>query len=272
MAAEAEKAEEPRDDPSGVGPAIDRYRDLAKYLITIFAAVGAVLAAGTQLASIGKLSLEEAPERVLAVVLGLALAIAAIAGVVQRALRVLIPVEMSLDQVAADPVLTAKLDARSSILGGAGSVQRLRELLATDVLSEEDRAEWLQVVDDVLARAAFLRMEATFEAAWRGLLVWATIGVLGITAFAWGANPPEDDSPDPIVRPAPVSVQLSLTEDGRAALSDAVGGGACARRPMTALVIGGTEERPRVVTLPHRSCKPAQFVLDPEWGAITPSE
>src|SRR5688572_14701807 len=89
-------------DPGGVQSAIDRYRDLAKYLIAIFAGVGALLVAGTQLASIGDLSLEDDLGRVIAAALGLALTIGAIATVVALALKVLRPVEMTLEDVSAD--------------------------------------------------------------------------------------------------------------------------------------------------------------------------
>ena len=74
----APEAGEVHPDPGDVQSAIDRYRDLAKYLITIFAAVGALLVAGTQLASIGDLSFEDEPGRVIAVIAGLVLAVGAV--------------------------------------------------------------------------------------------------------------------------------------------------------------------------------------------------
>jgi hypothetical protein len=262
-------ADEPRPDPGDVGSAIERYRDLAKYLITIFAAVGALLAAGTQLSALGRLSSDHL-DRVAAAVAGLLLAVGAIVAVIWKALGVLKPVELSFDDVADDPVLSAQLNRRRSLLGGAESVGDVRLLLETTAISEEDRAGWQQVADDLVAHAAFLRMQATFEAAWKPLLLAALCGVIGICAFAWGANPPAAAVAPAAVRPAPVSVRVSLTADGREALGDALGGAACAGGPIPALSIGGKEGEPRVVTLPRTGCKPAQFVLVADWGAAAP--
>jgi hypothetical protein len=256
-------------DPAGVQSAIDRYRDLAKYLITIFAGVGALLVAGTQLASIGDLSFEDAPERVIAAAVGLVLAVAAVAVIVRLALRTLQPVDMTFDSIAGDAALAAQIEQRPLLLGGAGSVAEVRDNLDTTALSDEERDSWYMVADQIVAYAAYLRTRATFEGTWRPMLFAAVAGVLGITAFTWGANPPEDTSSSATVEPAPVTVRVSLTEDGQDALADALGGGECAVAPIPALAIGGTRSAPKVVTLPHGTCKAAQFTLPAEWGAAT---
>jgi hypothetical protein len=265
---------EVRPDPGGVQTAIDRYRDLAKYLITIFAGVGALLVAGTQLASIGRLSLEDEPERVLAVLIGLTLAVGAIAVIVGLALKILRPIEMTFDEVVKDPKLAVEINKRTSLLGGAGSVREVSANVTSHALLEEDIETWIDVTDDITAEAAYLRMRETFDSTWRPLLGAAVAGVIGITAFTWGANPPDDARlPAQIVKPAPASVKISLTADGRDALTDALGGNTCADGPISALSIGGSEGAPQVVTLPHGSCKAAQFVLSATWGAAqSPSE
>lgn len=255
-------------DPGGIQAAIDRYRDLAKYLITIFAAVGGVLVAGTQLASIGELSFDDEPDRVVAVIGGLVLAIGSIAAVVALALRVLRPVEMTFDEVCADPKLRAELEARPWLLGGARSLGEVRENIDTTALTDADRETWLGVSDAVVAYAAYLRARAAFEATWWPLLGAGVVGVIGITAFTWGANPPEHAANGPVVEPTPVAVRISLTADGRKALSGAIGA-RCTGRPVSGLAIGGSPSKPKVVTVPQGPCKAAQFVLVPEWGAAT---
>jgi hypothetical protein len=255
-------------DPGGVQSAIDRYRDLAKYLITIFAGVGALLVAGTQLASIGDLSLDD-PGRLIAAAVGLALTIGAIAAVVGLALKVLRPVDMRLEDVAADAGLRAEIERRPSLLGGAGSLAEVRDNLQTSALDEEDRESWYDVADQIVGYAAYLRTRATFESAWRPMLLAAIVGVIGITAFTWGANPPHDDTQASVLAPTPVAVRISLTSDGRDALADALGGKPCAAGVIAGLSIGGTEAAPKVVVPPHGSCKAAQFVLTSDWGAAT---
>jgi hypothetical protein len=258
-----------RPDPGGVQAAIDRYRDLAKYLITIFAGVGALLIAGTQLASIGDLSFEDEPERVIAVIAGLILAVAAITAVVGLALKVLRPVEMTFDEVIADTKLRARIDGRTSLLGGAGSLEEIRANLETSALIEEDRESWYAVAEAVVAHAAYLRARDTFEGTWWPLLGAGIVGAIGITAFTWGANPPADSTNSPVVEPAPVEVEISLTTAGREALADTLGGKGCTSGPIAALTIGGTATEPKVVTLPEASCKAAQFVLPSDWGAAS---
>jgi hypothetical protein len=258
-----------RPDPGGIQAAIDRYRDLAKYLITIFAGVGALLIAGTQLASIGDLSFDDEPDRVIAVIAGLVLAVAAIAAVVGLALRVLRPVEMTLDELLADSRLRAQIDARTSLLGGARSLDEVRANLDTTALTDDERESWFTIADEVVAHAAYLRAQATFERTWWPLLGAAIVGVIGITSFTWGANPPADGTKSAVVEPAPVAVRISLTAQGREALADALGGASCTTGTIAALSIGGTATKPKVVTLPHGSCDAAQFVLPPDWGAAT---
>lgn len=265
----APEAGDVRPDPGGFQSAIDRYRDLAKYLITIFAGVGALLVAGTQLASIGELSLTDEPSRVIAVIVGLVLAIGVVATVVGLALRVLRPVEMTFDQVVDDAELRTAIEARPWLLGGARSLPEVRDNLVTTALTDADRQTWVGVADDVVAYAAYLTTRATFEGTWRPLLVAGIVGAIGITVFTWGANPPQDDGRGPVVEPAPVAVRVSLTASGREALADALGGMECANRPIEALAIGGTATAPKIVTLARGSCEAAQFVLSSEWGAAT---
>lgn len=115
--------------------AIDRYRDLAKYLIGIFAAVGALLVAGTQLSSIGSLSWRHDSERLIACVLGLAAALLAVFWVMRRAVDVLRPVDLSLESIAEDRYLCTEIERRQALLAGAQSVSTLAALLASSPLS-----------------------------------------------------------------------------------------------------------------------------------------
>lgn len=257
---------EPQPDPGGAQTAIDRYRELAKYLITIFAAVAGLLLAGTQLASIGKLSWDDEAERVVAAGIGITAGLSAVAWIVVRALEVLRPVEMSLEQLLRDSKLTADIEALPTLLQPASSVRELQEWLDGDMLEPEERAVWVEAAEDVTARAAYRTVEQRFKTALRDMLLAAIVGTAGIVAFAWGANPPDDESAAPVVQPVPAIVTVSLTASGREALRDALGR-ACSAGRFRALAIGGTESRPRIVALPERGCRQTQFLLPAAWGA-----
>ena len=77
------------DDEEAAQASVERYRDVAKWLITVFAAVGGVLVAGSQLTSLGNLDLDEDRGRLLVALAGLALALAMAVLIVSSALRVL---------------------------------------------------------------------------------------------------------------------------------------------------------------------------------------
>jgi hypothetical protein len=177
-------------DPSGVRAAIDRYRDLAKYLITIFAAIGGALVAGTQLSSLGALSWEHDSARIVVAAIGFVLALGSVAGVVASALAVLRPIELSLEAVGEADELREFVESRPRVLGGLRTVRELEDLLESDLLQAERRDEWVRVADDVVGRAAFYRVRQSFERAWRRMLVGGLIGTIGIVAFAWASNPP----------------------------------------------------------------------------------
>src|SRR4051812_24708517 len=82
--------------PSPAFAAIDRARDLAKWLIVAFGAIGATLVAGSQLSDIGKTD----GWRLFAAFAGLALGLGGVALAVWSAVRVLTPDDLTLRQLA----------------------------------------------------------------------------------------------------------------------------------------------------------------------------
>jgi hypothetical protein len=254
--------------PEGVQAAIDRYRDLAKYLIGILAAVGALLVAGTQLSSIGELSWHDDRARLIGSVLGLIAALVAVIWIVRRALNVLRPVDLSLQAVARDAKLRSAIENEPEQLGGAQSIDTLIALVTTSpVTSAAERDQWRHVAGQVTDHAAYLEMQRRFDRAWREMIGAAAVGAIGIVVLAWAANPPKDNTKatGPTVAPVPVRVLVSLTQAGREALGDAVG--KTCPEPIPGLIVGGTTTQPEIVTTRStRSCKPAQFILNPVWG------
>lgn len=256
-------------DADGVQAAIDRYRDLAKYLVGIFAAVGALLVAGTQLSSIGQLSWGDERARLIASALALATALVAVVWVVRRALDVLQPVDLSLEEIGARDDLRSAIERTPGLLGGAQRVDALAALIKrSQTTSAAERKRWRRVSDGVVDRASYLEMQRRFDRAWREMVAAVAVGAIAIAVLAWAANPPEKEkgaAAGPTAAAVPVAVLVDLTDSGRDALSGALGK-AC-REPIAALVIGGSQSRPQVVTTAlGNGCRPAQFVLDPAWG------
>jgi hypothetical protein len=261
---------EPREDPGGARAAVNRYRDLAKYLIGVFAAVAGLLLAGTQLTSVGMLSWDRDKARVIAAAIGLIVALGAVVRVIALALRVLQPIEISASDVEGDPSLKAYLESRPTALGGAGTLARVREMANSSLLSDDERAQWAGVLDDALATAALKRARDAFDGAWHGMLVAGVLGAAGIVAFAWAANPPKNSSASPVVNSQPMLVSVHLTHDGMAALRPPLGT-ECDESMLRALVIGGSQDAPDIVTLPEHACRSIRLVLSSELGLVLSS-
>lgn len=258
-------ATEPHEDPTGIQGAIDRHRDIAKYLVGIFAAIGGLLLAGTQVSSLGELSFADDRARLLVAGGALITALLAVILILGQAVSVLRPVEMSLTDVVEDPARRAEADRRPTLLGGVRSVEDLEMVDARD-LDPKVREEWLAIVADVVADASFRESKQRFERAWRSMTVFAGIAAVAITVFAYAANPPEDEqAAKAVVRPAPQAVRFSLTDEGRRTLAEALGS-RCVTHPIDALAVGGSPAAPVVVTLPRGDCASAQFVLSAAIG------
>jgi hypothetical protein len=250
------------EDPGGATAAIDRYRELAKYVVTIFAAIGALLAAGTQVSSLGKLSWDDDADRLIAAAIALAFAIGSVGMIVKKALDVLKPVEVSFTEVLGDGKLVTRL------VSGPGSPQTrqdledLRDLLGSETLTDEEREDAQKEVTGILNRVAFLKTKDAFGDAWKWTLGFGVIGAAAIAVFSWAANPGagESDSPDVVVKPSPVALTFSLSSAGQEKLRDSLGK-ECVKNPISALSIGGREGAPVVVVLPRGGCNPQQFTL-----------
>lgn len=216
-------------DPLAV--ASNRIRDAGKWLIAAAAGVGAALIAGSQLSSIGKLSVctptsEQClrlPLSLLAAVVGLV----SIAFIMWSAGRLLLPVEVTITDLAdhwdsprrewAD----AKFFKKNPAYLGYGHPRELeqartdtwtrltdaeataesasgpqRENLERDIV--QARKEFDEVQDRTMtvtkiAEYQLLKDEYTHFA--RKLLPAAALAAIGVVIFAWAANPPSPDVP-----------------------------------------------------------------------------
>ncbi|AGL18442.1 pentapeptide repeat-containing protein [Actinoplanes sp. N902-109] len=202
----------PDPPPSPLAEANQRIRDTAKWLIASAAAVGAALIAGSQLSSIGRLPLgwptSTTTARLWVAAAGALLALGAVAQMIAAAVRVLLPVQVSVADLAeqwSDPAVPLRpviafFRNRPKFLQGTATpgelIERRSALVARlgepgpvaglhDAIGALDRR--IEAVEDVANHEA---LKAIFERCLRRLLAAALLAAAGLVAFAWAANPP----------------------------------------------------------------------------------
>ncbi len=208
--------------------AAERIRGSAQWILGAFAAVGALLAAGLQIASIGELEPSDGARFWIAFG-GIAVAVIGIVIAVGAAASVSTQSDVSLHwlasdtqseaskKVTADPALRQGLTVTSLQdklnrtateageqfekivqLGDPGNDPDKQAKAAalqatyTQQTAELDRLQRIRT--DVLDVASFYRVKEAFDNAKILMVVGALMAALGITAFAWGANAPESKS------------------------------------------------------------------------------
>lgn len=299
-------------DRSGLDRAADRIREAAKWLIVSFAAVGVTLFGGLQLASLGRLPLEHVDERFVAAVggvglglVGLAIAIWAASGVVTRSYVSL----RWLQGLPPDHPVRADIDNDHELLQGHRTVAELIQELdqaqqrrrsayqalyqavspgqpAPDpapLIAASERANywarWLKGVEsNVLQVASYNRVAAAYRHARKWMFLGAALTAAGITAFAWGANPPTPVAPVQVLPPTPSNVtvvvpaeQRDLTRadlDGRS-LQQVLGAN-CDLTAVAAVVVGARGEAYDVVSVRTPECDAVMFRVSPEQARLLP--
>jgi hypothetical protein len=230
--------------------AAERIRGSAQWLLGAFAAVGALLAAGLQIADIGSLNADDWA-RVVAALAGIAIAVFGVVAAVSAAASVSTRSDVSLHWLTEHPnseaskiveadsalrqgltvaQLRARLDQTATAAGNlfeeivelgdpgndATKQAKSAELLASykEVTAELDRFQRIRA--NVLDVASFYRVKEAFDKAKRWMIGGAIAAAVGITAFAWGANAPESESLNggDVLPKTPSEVTVILNERG----------------------------------------------------------
>jgi len=293
----ADETEEAKGSGSVTDAAIVQIREVVKWLIAAFAAVGALLAAGSQLSEIGQLT----DWRLVAAGGGIFLVLVGVALAILKAVRVLTPEPISLkelaegkdhagvrDKIATDPSL---------LLGQGTSVTELRtrhdELLKKETdawqaftQNEEDpkalrraeRASADRVAGDeavgwLIQFARYTEISQLFRRSLRWMTAAAAIAAVGIGLFAWAAHPEdeEDEGTTPVVAKVPTAIAIDLSEQGEDALGEKLGA-QCDANAVPALALGGEPDALEVVTVPSASCSLQRFTLTETLGVATSTE
>ena len=222
------KKEQPPQRP--LEKAADRVRGSAQTLLTAFAAVGAILAAGLQLGDLGALSVDDCA-RLIASLGGLVIAVVGVVLAIAASASVAVSSDVSLkwlndkpNSLAARTInddavlrrgkslneLAAELESAATEANGTykeildlGDVtdddeRAKRRDLEEDLKLEDAELRWLESIrGDVLEVASFLRVKDAYNSAKQRILIGAVLVAIGVTAFAWGSNPPSTPQIDP---------------------------------------------------------------------------
>ncbi len=299
--------------PEGTGAdqwseAVDRYRDVAKWLVVAFGAVGAVIAGTAPLAGIGDI----APGRLAYVIAGGAIALAGVAGVFASTASVLVPRAVFAYQLRArregpirqtffglgrlesgladhpgdflpdgisDPdslrsaIANLRLAAIRTAANAAAQSQspesRARNERAHQAVSGTLRSHE-RALDGLLRVARFERARTQFN---RGIVVVVLGGMAAATGLAltlYGIGGKVE--PKPVPKPAlsePVPVVVSMTPLGIETLGSRLGGGCDLHRVESLLIAGERTAGPwDLVVLPVSGCQPIRFTLTAELGTL----
>jgi hypothetical protein len=278
-------AAKPAGPAAEIAASNQRLRDTAKWILTSFAAVGAILVGGLQLSNIGKLTGETPDTRVWATLVGIAVAAFGVAVAIGFMSSVLQPTLNSFrsadkntdvaDRALAEPMGLTYAQLKAKIAEKDAAVETARKNHGYDSDAYRDalaeRNAWEETRQDALTLIGTELLWHRYTNARRAVLVAIFLILGGVVAFAWGANPPEDEKEKPAVTlgQAPLLLDVHLSDAAVAALKKARG---CKTADLQVLSIGGKTGEREVVTVPAGGCKPVRFVLTPTLGTATAAE
>ncbi|HEY7200510.1 MAG TPA: hypothetical protein VIC57_09875 [Candidatus Dormibacteraeota bacterium] len=250
----------PRPDiPQRLSTAVADLRNLAKWLLAVFAAIAGVLTAGTQLSGVGHLQFPS-PRLAIAVVCVL-LALAAIAIILWLFVEVLTPGHISLTTLAeyeAQHPRSAliRFVQGSDLLGSYGSVAALKK--AFDAKNDRATQDSIDsIVRYILPACWYQQTRIRFRRAFTIGLPCAVVAAVSVLGFTWAANPVAESGPTQM----PADAVLTLTATSRALLADRLGSDCGTTSPIRVLVLASSADSYDVVTVPTGQCHPARFTV-----------
>jgi hypothetical protein len=295
---DGEATSPPASGTDQVGKAIEQIRETAKWLLTTFGAIGALLVAGTQLSDIadtegGKLALA---------LFGAVLALGGVAIVIWVTGRVLSPQRVGLDDItntsnvgkwaAADPGLlkgqattVEELSERyrTALTAYADARRKAEESPDDTALRQDAKKKWAayRAIENpmqfIRSLAGYDRVNRVFQdalAAIAASLVFIAIGLL-VFAYATGSAADDEEKKDEAAATdtfaTPAAVTLAPTSEGREVLTDILGEN-CPPESVEALLLSSSENALDVVTSPSENCPAARFSIDQDLVAIQAQE
>lgn len=281
----------PAPDPNAQAfAAIDRLRDLAKWLILILGAIGGTLIAGSQLSDIG--ATEDL--HLIAAGGGIALSLLGVGVAIWFTVEVISPSHISLPLLATkgDKSPVAKLAKKEPALlfNRATTIPELNAVRQLAIKAEEEAAtaaeatpksknlkEQLEAartkrqnidadVNRLLGVARFAEVKADMRHALWAMFAGGLATAVGITVFAWATNQSEPAAEAAAAVPKrPTAVVVRLSSRGRQSLSEDLGS-RCNPERVRAIALGGEPSVLDLIAVPTRRCAPIRFTLTPAFG------
>lgn len=207
--------------------AIDKIRGTARWLIVVFAAIGAALAGTAPLSNVGKLG--QGDWRLWVAVAAATIALAAIAATVWWTTNILLPTSRGLADLVKDKKLRAIFTAYPELLDGYGKnleefkrqydqardayldavvADRKASTAATQAevaRTDAERRTFTPVVERVLNEGLLTGVRRQFSSARAVMFGGALVAGAAIVIFTWAANPPSPPTPPKVV-PATLGV------------------------------------------------------------------
>ena len=288
----------PLADPATLVESRELMRTTAKWLIGSLAATGAVLAAGTQLSSIGGIH----GSRLVWALTGAGAALVAIVVALYATTRVLTPLRPHLKEL----YVAAKAPERAQTRLAAWHQRRERKVQAAAVewLEKEGDFLWPVATDledfylkyhealgkgqagdkearerawelrrrgaETMEAAQFFLVRRRFLQAIRVVIVSALVVGAGLITYSWAVNPGEQSESASALE-IPFRTSLVLTAQGAEALAPTLGVD-CVAKPVDVVVLGESPGVLDVLTVPSSECVAARVRVTPIMGTIVTDE
>jgi hypothetical protein len=204
----------------GLAASSELIRSAARWLVGALGAIGAVLIAGSQLSSIG--SLPGSSYRLWLAVAGLAIGLGAVLYAIWRVVELLLPERAMLAELAEDwersgvqpgarltgrqrrkyPWIDSLARNPESFGGTYKSVPELKAAYDKAEPADEDLPELVTIIDEITELAQYEKQKDRFNRLRWHIAAAMVVSAVGITVFAWAANPSDDAPPVAVLRGA----------------------------------------------------------------------
>lgn len=238
-------------------------RDLAKWLLGIFAAIAVILTAGIQLSSIGHLS--GGSLRFWVAIGGIALALLSVGGMVWFVVQVLVVNAVTLNQLVREEgkrrsALMDFIRDGGFLEAGYPTVRKMRDEARTQFAPGAKPSLVGPLIRPMLAGASYFLLRSRFQRAVIAMFAFAITAAVGICFFAWAANP--QPSAKAGLFQAPTEAYVALSEGGKAMLTDSLGK-ECVASEVHVILLSSTDTTAEAVSIPtdDKRCKAAKFTV-----------
>lgn len=281
-------------DPQGHGASV---RAAARWLISAFAAIGAILIAGLQVRAVGTLGTDQ-PWRLTLALVTVCIALLAVGLVIVKASTVLIEPAITWNDLVYRETQALQKQIEGSALAAAGNHLRFDELLTTlehggelqavpftgprdlrqslrearrvqdpSEAQHRDRIRQLeQAANNYLMYANDWRSAQLYDGLKRVLVPAGVVLALCVVGFSWAVTPETPTTPQ-VTTPVAVEVYVKDTP----ALKDAGLNQECANKQLKGFAVGRTLSEPEVVTHRAGKCSAHRFIVFPNIGVAVPS-